>query len=219
MAARNTYRIFYIVIGVVGLLIQLGVFTGTFFVSSLNYYTILSNILCVAYFTLRLRFDYVVTENTKFRDFLMSPLVKYSVTMCITLTFLVYHFMLAPLEASKGGVDMFTFGNYIVHYIIPVMTIIDFLIFDTQRDSLKWYAPFVWIIVPVIYFIFIIIRAPFFGNIGDTSSAYPYEFIDFSIQPVSAVLVTVVVLVAIFIAIGYVLLFLDRILRRREVVK
>jgi len=83
------------------------------------------------------------------------------------------------------------------------MTILDFLIFDRNRNKLKWYAPFVWLIIPLIYFAFILLRAPLLGNIGTTSSPYPYPFIDFTIQPVSAVMQNVVGIIVVFILIGY----------------
>lgn len=210
MLAKGIYRIFYILIGLIGLSIQLGIFSGTFYISSLNYYTILSNILCVVYFSFRLYYDYTKAPHTPFRRFVMSRLTKYCVTMCITLTFLVYHFLLASAwHSDSTGLNLSYIGNYIVHYIIPVMTILDFFIFDRKRENIRWSAPFVWMIVPLAYFVFILLRAPIFGNIGNTSSPYPYNFIDFTIQPVGSVITNVLLLIVSFVIIGYIFLLID----------
>lgn len=209
MAARNIYRSFYILIGILGISIEFGIFYGSFNAWVLIYYTVLSNILCVSYFTLRFHFDNKRKKTSAFRNFIMSPLAKYSITMCITLTFLVYHFMLAPTENTSGEFNISVMGNYIVHYIIPIMTIIDFLIFDKQHEKLKWYAPFIWMIIPVIYITFIFLRAPIMGNIGTTDSPYPYPFIDLTIQSIGSVAINILTLLVGFIILSYILLFLD----------
>lgn len=130
--------------------------------------------------------------------------------MCITLTFLIYHFLLySAWNDGSGGIDIWSAGNYIVHYIIPAITIIDFFIFDKRAERLKWYAPFVWLIIPLIYFIYILLRALFFGNIGNTQSPYPYPFIDFTIQPVSSVLLNIAGIVIVFVLIGYIFMGID----------
>jgi len=214
MEIKNIYRLFYIVLGMTGILIEFGVIGGNLKLWVINYYTVLSNILCVAYFSMRLILDNRKGESTRFQEFITSPLTKYSVTMCITLTFLVYHFLLNPVWASSQEWSAATIGNYIVHYIIPVMTIIDFLIFDRQKISLRWYAPFIWMIIPVTYFVFILLRAPLLGNIGPTASPYPYPFIDFTIQPVEAVMYNIGGIIVAFIVIGYVLLGVDRVVMK-----
>jgi len=216
MAVKNIYRIIYILLGLLGIMIQMGIFSGTIYPSTFVYYTTLSNLLCIAYFTLRFMYDNKATANSSFRDFIMQRMTKYSVTMCITLTFLIFHFLLAPTwdSGKEGNQEIYRVGNYIVHYIIPVMTIIDFFIFDRSVRNLPWYTPFVWLMIPAAYFAFILIRAPFFGNIGDTSSPYPYEFMDLSIQPVTAVMSNVLIILAVFIAIGYIFLLLDNLIRK-----
>ncbi len=216
MTVKNIYRSFYVLLGIVGIFIQLGVFNGNLYFSSLNYYTILSNILCVVYFSLRLVYDNRPAVDSKFRNFIESPVTKYCVTMCITLTFLVYHFLLHNSWAGDGGgINLFHIGNYIVHYIIPLMTIIDFLVFDRRNSELRWYVPFVWMVVPLVYFIYILLRAPLFGNIGTTSSPYPYPFIDFTIQPVSGVMLNIAGIIVVFIVIGYILLGINYLINKR----
>lgn len=218
MKARNIYRIFYILIGIAGLIIQFGIFDGRFYLNTLVYYTVLSNIVCVAYFILRMIYDNKEERIlSSFGRFTMSIHTKFAVTMCITLTFLVFHFMLAPTFGTGASqLSPYTISNYILHYIIPIMTLIDLLVFDLKNGQLSLLDPFRWMIIPGVYFIFILLRAPLFGNIGQTSSPYPYPFIDFTIQTVSSVLINIVILFAIFAFLGYALLFLHYIARKIE---
>ncbi|MCD7973734.1 MAG: Pr6Pr family membrane protein [Candidatus Azobacteroides sp.] len=213
---KNCYRILYLLIGMSGLLILFGVFQGKFSYTALVYYTVQSNILCLLYMGLRLFYDNSpLKKDTSFGRFILSGHTKYYITMCILLTFLIYHFLLAP-TIGKGPNRLVPepVSNTILHYIIPVMTLIDFLVFDKKGQTLSLSDPFKWMIIPFTYLIFIILRAPLFGNIGTTSSPYPYRFIDFSIQPISAVLTHIFYITLIFIILGYLLLFVDYLIRK-----
>jgi len=64
-------------------------------------------------------------------------------------------------------------------------------------------------IIPLVYFAYILLRAPFFGNIGTTASPYPYPFIDFTIQPLFDVILNIIGIIVAFIFIGYVFLAID----------
>lgn len=210
---KNIFRSFYILTGIIGVLINMGFLSGGLSLWTLNYYTVLSNILCIAYVALRVYYDNSNVADTRFKTFITSHLTKYAVTMCIMLTFLVYHFLLNPVwESNSSALDMQSVGNYIVHYIIPVLTLVDFLIFDRLIKPLKWYAPFVWMIIPITYFIYILLRAPLFGNIGTTASPYPYPFIDFTIQSVSSVFLNITAILFVFIILGYILLGIDHLI-------
>ncbi|MBB4035297.1 hypothetical protein GGR21_001186 [Dysgonomonas hofstadii] len=217
MSVKNIYRILYILAGTFGILIQLGFFYDRMQLWTLSYYTVLSNILCVVYFSIRLYFNTVQAESGKFVRFIESPLTKYCVTMCIILTFLIYHFLLYPVwGGGPAGINLHKVSNYVVHYIVPVMTIIDFFIFDRNRSYLKSSAPLVWLIIPLTYFVYILLRAPLFGNIGTTTSPYPYPFIDFTIQPISSVMLNIAGIVIVFILIGYLLLGIDSLIVTRN---
>lgn len=117
---------------------------------------------------------------------------------------------------APAGINLHKVSNYVVHYIVPVMTIIDFFIFDRNRSYLKSSAPLVWLIIPLTYFVYILLRAPLFGNIGTTTSPYPYPFIDFTIQPISSVMLNIAGIVIVFILIGYLLLGIDSLIVTRN---
>ena len=55
--------------------------------------------------------------------------IKYVATVAITVTFLVFFTMLAPLM----GVDyLLSFNNFSLHAIVPILAIVDLILFDTD---------------------------------------------------------------------------------------
>ena len=74
--------------------------------------------------------------------------------MSITVTFLVYHFLLSPTSGDLNGLDYVR--NLMVHYIVPIMTILDYIIFDI-KGIYKIIDPLLWLLIPIIYFAVIIL--------------------------------------------------------------
>jgi hypothetical protein len=167
----------------------------------LSYYTILSNIVVLVFFAgLLVRAARGVRAP-------VSPVVKGAVTMCITLTFLVFHFVLAGSLFSMGGY-MGSATNLLPHYVVPIMVILDWLIFD-PKGQLKKLDPVKWLLVPLAYVVFALIRARF-GVYSRTGSRYPYEFLDIDKFGAWQVVINSLVIGAGYAAVGYVLFFIDR---------
>ena len=187
--------------------IGLGLTRGFISFKPLAYFTYQSNVFVLIYFIINIIYSIKHIKNHKSTSSIL-PKVKGAMTMSITITFLVYHFLLsasdfAMAEPYKGHF----ISNILLHYIIPVMTIIDFIIFDkrgiyTKKDPLKW------LLIPSAYFIFSIIRAsigePFSGG-----SRYPYFFIDIDKYGLGTVLTNTILLVIGFLIIGYSIYFID----------
>lgn len=209
MRLKDFYRLLYVVIGFAGLIMHSGILSEGFRPSMFVYYTNQSNLLCVLFFACKLIYRKEDREQSAFASFINSPHTKFAITMCIALTGIIYHVLLSPTDKdyqhmASEGFNLHSLSNLIVHYIIPIMTVLDWLLFD-KKGRFKRSDPFIWMILPYLYFIFILLRAPFFGNIGNTSSRYPYNFIDVDALGAGTVAVTVVVITLIFIALGYVL--------------
>ena len=101
-------------------------------------------------------------------------------------------------------------SNLIVHYIFPISIILDYLLFDKKGNHKKYY-PVAWCILPYIYMIYVFLRVGL-GN-GFTvkkGSIYPYDFVDIDKLGISSVVLNIVILTIAFIALGYVIYFLDR---------
>ena len=163
-------RILVAVLGTLGVGLEL-YHKGLFM---LTYYTLLSNILVVGmsyYLLFRMvkDFDNMMQDSTLLR-------VKGALTMGILLTFLVYHFMLAPFaDASK----LFRLENFLVHYIVPILFLLDWLILD-KRGVYKAKDAFYWTLLPLGYSIFALIKGYVFQIEipGQENSPYPYFFLN-----------------------------------------
>ena len=173
------------------------------------YYTIQSNIVCLLYFA----YLFIVDSDKE------NILVKGAVVQCIVITGLIYHFMLnGAMEAGVGAVAEVTMtdilANTLVHYVVPIMTFVDYLLF-TPKGRIKWQHPFAWLILPSVYVVFVLIRAEvstamFAGFSG--MSRYPYPFVDVDLYGLGMVLLMVGAILLGFLILGYVIYALDRIL-------
>lgn len=111
----------------------------------LMYYTVLSNMIVTA-FTAYLLYLMARSEHRWQTQSLFR--LKGGVTMCIMITCVIYHFMLAPLAT-----DFYRLENFLCHYIVPLWFLADTLLFD-KRSQYRWFDPIVWTSVPLIYLAF-----------------------------------------------------------------
>lgn len=140
----------------------------------LTYYTLLSNILVVGfslYLLKKMLKDYqsALTNRGLLR-------LKGAVTIAIMLTFLVYHFMLAPLATPE---KYYQVENFLVHYIVPILFFLDWLLVD-KRGQYQRLDPILWCLVPALYSIGALIKGYFFQIEipGQVNSPYPYFFLN-----------------------------------------
>ena len=195
-----SYKLILVVVGLFGLLLNFGVFDGRFDLKVLCYFTVLSNLLCVVYFIFSLIYlkKYFHDENKT----TWNPTLKGIATMSITVTLIVAHFILGGGKFISGttmGISML-----VSHYIVPIMMILDWLLFD-KKGYIKKASPIVWTSGPLVYFIYSIIAAQF-GEI------YPYPFMDVDTLGWLRVFYNVIVLSIFFIALGYFSFAVERML-------
>lgn len=104
--------------------------------------------------------------------------VKFLATVSITLTFLVFMLILAP--NMKGGVLAAYFsngaGSFGVHFVNPLLAIIDFCLFDYDFQSTKKDGLF-GIIPPLCYVVFILILGALGVRWGKMYA--PYNFLNY----------------------------------------
>lgn len=197
------YKWTLVVAGLLGILVQSGVFSGKLYLSVFNYYTMLSNVLCVVYFSA------AALHEARLGTTLL-PHVKGAVVMGITVTGLVYHFMLAGSFSMQGT---FAISNLILHYVVPIMALLDWLLFDVKgRYTRK--SPFLWVLLPNLYFVYVIIRVALGGNLGYRGNRYPYPFINVDALGWGRVLLVVLFLNVLFLLLGYGFVAADRWLGR-----
>ncbi len=213
MYIRNTYfkqiyRLLFLFLCEAGIVLQYAAVSKDGNAAMLTcYYTILSNMVCFLYFAVL-----VVAQRKK-----ENPLLKGSVTMCIAVTGLVYHFMLnGVMEANAEKVSpVLLAGNILVHYVVPAMVVLDYFLFfpKGQYKSLHLIA---WLVLPYLYFGFALLRAEIsdtrFSGFGGAQSRYPYPFMDVDLYGWDKVLLIVLGITVAFLALGYIAYVIDRLL-------
>lgn len=137
------------------------------------FFTVQSNIFIMLMALIFLVNEVVVLITKK--SFINQVLlhIKYTATVAITITFLVFFTMLAPLM----GVDyLLSFKNYSLHAIVPILAIVDFFLFD-KDIQLTYKSSLLATIPPICYVIFVYVGAIF--KIQYTKDLYyPYFFLN-----------------------------------------
>ena len=102
-----------------------------------SYFTIQSNVMCLILMFWKLRKE-------------PPAIFRGLATVCITLTFLVYHIMLRPAGFTIANMgNLKNISNLFAHYLVPACVWIDYLLF-TPKGSMKVYYPLAWICYPLL---------------------------------------------------------------------
>lgn len=210
ITAQLVFRAIYCTLGVVGLASSLGLFDARFDDDFYVYYTNLSNYICLAFMFGELRNTIKSsTKGERHCDFM--PTLKFTSVIMIMVTFLVYNILLAN---ANSVVDYFTsLYNLSFHVILPLMFIVDWFIFY-ERGSVKWFYPLLCVIFPFVYVAFIMIRAAVL-NWNPNEFLYPYFFLNVSKIGIKGVAVWLLILVVVFVGIGYLLMLIDKVKKNK----
>ena len=163
-----------VIVGILGIIFtaQSSAFMGG--ASVFFFFTVQSNIFIIAMALLFLINEIMLLVNKK--SFVNQTLlhIKYVATVAITITFLVFFTMLAPLM----GMDyLLSFNNFSLHAIVPILAIVDFILFDTDIQ-LTYRNSLLATIAPVSYVVFVYVGSIFKLRYGE-NLYYPYFFLDY----------------------------------------
>ena len=159
-----------VVIGVWASLLQEGFFNPAHFL----YYTIQSNIeigiislICVLF---------LLRKNVQIPQVVYT--LKFIFTVAITLTGLVFNFILYPASIfSTHPLNPLSTANFFTHIFVPILSLVDFFAFDYKLKITKK-TFLLGLITPLIYFIFVMfctkVGIRFNGNLF-----VPYFFLDY----------------------------------------
>lgn len=205
------YRAIFVILCGIGLYLNSGIPQGKLNPVTFLYYTILSNLMCFVFIGICL-----VKNITQFKTWdkddthCVMPKGKGGVTVGITITFLIYHFMLVPQMFSMSGAsNLWSLSNLLVHYIVPFMIIIDWLLFD-KKCIYKPLQPITWLIIPFTYFVFAMVRGHFGGPIFGNGNKYPYFFLNVDELKYSGVFKYFFVLAILITILGYIFYGIDK---------
>lgn len=146
-----------------------------------SFFTILTNILVATYFTL------IYLNNKQRLIVTRKPGTLTAITVYITVVGLVYQVVLRPYWKPEG-LQMVV--NELLHTLIPVLVILYWYLYE-NKYSIKYGAILKWLIYPLIYLTFILLR-------GYLSGFYPYPFVDVLKLGLPKVLLNSFVLLVIF---------------------
>lgn len=113
------------------------------------------------------------------RESLRSAPGRYITVLCILVTFVIYFFVLTRFGRHPGlnALGVRRFSNVIVHYLVPGFTAAEWLLAaDKTGLGLKDAAE--WLLVPLAYLAFLLLRARSGTVIANTGSLWPYGFMD-----------------------------------------
>lgn len=147
-----------------------------------SFFTILTNSIVAIYFT----FIIFKIKNGWFA-IADKPGTLTAITVYITIVGLVYQILLRHVWQPEG---LQLIVDELLHSFIPVTVIIYWYLYETKL-SVAYRQIISWLIYPLIYLIYILIR-------GNFSNFYPYPFVNVSNLGITKVLINSILLMALF---------------------
>ncbi len=164
----------------------------------LSYFTILSNTLVAAIFTAA-----ALAPASRAGRFLLSPPVAMAAAVYITITALVFHFLLSHLYDLHGWTATY---DHLLHYVLPPAYVLFWLLFVPKGRLRLSSVP--WMMLPPLVF------AGWTLVHGAASGFYPYPFVDVTKLGYGGVLVRIAGFVVFFALMGLLYVGLDRLIAR-----
>lgn len=196
-------------LGILGVIASFGTFNYEYRSDFYVHFTNLSNYLCIGIMLVEL-IETIKKKEDRYTTKL--PLLKFIGLTAILLTFIIFNFILA------GDREMylnFMINSVLFHIVLPIMYLIDWILFY-ERKKIKWYYPLISVAFPVIYAIFIFIRAWFLDFNPEAPYIYPYFFLNLDELGVVGVIKWIGILSVVFIVIGYSIFGLDKISKKNN---
>ena len=212
--AQLIWQSFYLGIALIGVLASLGLFDMAYRWDFYIYFTNLSNYFCIAIMVLQLIRTIKRTEDGPVP---INPVLKLASVVAIVVTFFVFNFMIAT-EEGRDPIRNFSAMSIILHIILPVMYVADWILFH-ERRTLKWKDPMAALFFPGAYIVYVVAHAAIrrfdgsiLGFIGQNPLIYPYFFLNPLKYGIIGVMQWCVLLAIAFAALGYVFVAVDRML-------
>lgn len=180
------------------LILQFYLRTGSA-VNFFSFFTVQCNLLIA----LTLSFSFVMKDSVVARLF-TSPSARAAIAVYIFIVALVYNTVL------RGLVPLESWGlltDTMLHVVIPILYLL-FCIFFIPKNALHWKDTFYWILFPLGYLIYSLVR-------GAMVHWYPYPFLNADEHGYGKVFMNIGVMLLIFLAAGLGCIFINR--RRKGV--
>ena len=174
--------------------------------NSLSYYTFQSNFLVLLWVTAAVIYD-IIPRKREEKPFFLKSIVRGAITVYITFTFIVFAILLQPFATPTTDL-LSNIRNILLHYLIPIMFIIDWIITE-QEEKYEWKWEIYWLVYPLCYLLYTLIR-------GAIINWYPYYFFDVNRIGLPMVMVYSAALSGFFMFLIAVFIFSNRKLNARK---
>jgi hypothetical protein len=168
------------------------------FTNFFSYFTILSNILVATVLTAN-----KVGGSDAVVGWLRRPAVQTAAALYITVTGLVYAFVLAGIWAPTGWDRV---ADQLLHYAMPVIFVVFWIVF-VPKGTLRFRHVPLMLVFPVVYGAYSLIRGPLVDW-------YPYPFLDVRVHEWSGVAVNIAAMTAGFAVLAALFVLVDNLLGR-----
>ena len=209
------WKVVLLVAGAWGLLDGSGILAGAYQDGFPHMFTNISNLFAWGYFVCAVVWLVVRRDDPKAGTF--APLAKYTATISLLVTMIIGHFLLQDALWEGGHLVMHL---VVLHYVVPIMTLLDWLLFDEKGRMPAW-GPFAWLSLVLVYLVFVMVAVGVFGvymggGVTADISPYPYTFLDPAISGVGGVIGFCAAMIAAFVVLGYAIFGIDRLLGRKS---
>jgi hypothetical protein len=191
-----------------GIILQFYVLTGTYLaegrtfggaiIQVSSYFTIQGNTLAALSLTLIL-----LKPESAWGRFFSKLTVLTAIAVYITIVGSVYELI---LRRHFYGHGLAVVANEILHRISPIFFVLFWLIF-VPKYSIPWRKGLNWLIYPLIYFFYILIRGAFTG-------LYPYNFIDATLISYHQIFINFLLLLTAFLVVAVIFIAMGRLLKK-----
>ena len=129
------------------------------------------------------------------KQFFSRPQIQTAITLYILIVGIIYNIVLRSLWEPKG---MQLVVDELLHSVIPVLFFIYWFLL-VPKQQLQWSIFWPWLIFPLAYLAFILVR-------GSFSGFYPYPFLEVNKLGLSWVLLNSVGITVVFLVISLILI-------------
>jgi hypothetical protein len=164
-----------------------------------SFFTILTNILVATCFTSLLFYP-----NTKLGVFFNKAATLTAVTVYIAVVGIIYNFILRFLWKPEG---LQFLVDELLHSVVPILVVLYWIIFPA-KEALQWKHIFPWLLYPVIYCLYVMLR-------GAMSGFYPYPFIDVPLLGYGKVFLNICSMVFMFLVLSLLFVGLTKLWYKR----
>ncbi|TPN88297.1 hypothetical protein FJ988_04400 [Mesorhizobium sp. CU3] len=124
--------------------------------------------------------------------------MRAGVAVAITLVFIVYATVLSGLWQPQG---LFLLCDVLLHYVTPLIFVLWWLIAGADGTT-RWRDISWWMIYPLAYLAYVLIRAPFAGEV-------PYPFLDVAKNGAASVALASLAVTALFVGLSVLAVLVD----------